>query len=257
MNGRMIDMIEGNNIISTLDNFVSTILAEPLAVITILGVSFLIYRGYETWMEKRQVEQFEETDWSEETPERLERILKHTGKDTDKKLVKGDFNDLGKVSKYDIQTMPENKNFKDVLFNVEDDEDKADWKQAQVFLVSNKDMFSQMLSDLNIADSGKDNIIYAVDSDKVHEEYGRFKIDDDVEFREEYKGLFVQKGSCAENVPDQFPVYEARKSINEGLDEIVQKILFYDRNHTKKMAELREDVDEEALEKFLNQGRNM
>lgn len=240
------------------DELFQLVAEEPIILVflvALVGGALLIYKK----IDKRANEDFTETDWSKTIPEDIKYIVNSVGFEAGKELLRGEFNKIGNVHKYDIQSMPENKEFSDLILRSEDeDEDDTEWHDVYVLLVAPSYGISNWIwkiTDLYFSGNSRTKI-YIVDSESIEEESGRFKLDENIQFKNEYGNIFVEKGTATENATDQFPIYQARKKTVEGIEEFVQKTLFFDRGYGQKIGELREDVDEEALKRLLDEGSN-
>jgi hypothetical protein len=249
--------------IQGVEDIVATIMSNPpilIGIVLLVAVAYILFKK----MDERATDDagYEGKDWEKIIPSDIKYMIQHAGLDTDKELTRGDFTSLGTVYKYDTFQMPKDMEYEDLLFNMEDDEEidlsEEDFKEVYVFMVAPSDGFGNMMwkaTDLYF-DMDLNTTLYIVDKDSVEEEHGRFKMKEEIDFKREYGNILVEKGIATENVTDQFPLYQARKNIIEGLEEFTMKTLFLDRQHSTAIAQMREDVDEEALKKFLNQGEN-
>lgn len=228
-----------------------------LFLVLLAGVGYFAYKKYDG---RASSEEYEGKDWGKIIPSDMKYMLNNAGMDVEKDLTRGDTTDLGTVVKYDTFRMPEDVEYQELLFGEidEDDLEDAESKEVYVFMVAPEGDIGQAMwkvTDIwfNLDMQTK---LFVVDADKVDEELKRFKLDEDIDFKREYGSIMMQKGVSTENVTDQFPLYQARKNVVEGLEEFSMKTLFLDRTHASAVAQMREDVDEEAIKKLLNQGKN-
>jgi hypothetical protein len=243
------------------EQIANTIAGNPTLLLMVLGGIAALYFVYKQIDQRAVSSEYDAKDWSSIVPSDIKYIIQKGGLDTDKDLTRGDFTDLGEVHKYDTFSMPKEKEYEELLFGQDGDVgelDDDDFKDVYVFLVSPTGLIGKNVWKVTDIYFNQDfsTEIFVVDKDVVEEEQGRFKLNEEIDFKREYGNIMMQKGIATENVTDQFPLYQARKNIVEGIEEFTMKTLFLDRQHSTAIAQMREDVDEEALKKFLNQGKN-
>jgi len=227
-----------------------------LAGLAVAGVAYFLYKKHD----ERALETFEGIDWEVKIPSDLKYLVNSVGFDTEKELTRGDYNQIGEVHSYDTQKMPANREYQDLVFggkNQEGDDD-IEFDDVYVFMVAPKGLVSGTLWKITDLHFNQDfqTKLYVVNKDSVEVENDRFKMDENIQFKLEYGNIMMQKSVATENVTDQFPIYKARKNIVEGLEEFTMKTLFLDRNHSTAIAQMREDIDEDTIQEFLNRGKN-
>jgi hypothetical protein len=243
------------------EQIANTIISNPTLLLAVIAGVVVLYMLFKKIDDRAVSSEYDAKDWSDLIPSDIKYIVHKGGLDTDKELTRGDFTNLGEVHKHDTFSMPKENEYKELLFDQDgelEDLDQDDFKDVYVFLVSptgfiGKEVWkiTDIYFNLNLSTQ-----IFVVDADSVEEEQGRFKLNEAIDFKREYGNIMMEKGVATENVTDQFPLYQARKNIVEGIEEFTMKTLFLDRQHSTAIAQMREDVDEEALKKFLNQGKN-
>lgn len=224
-----------------------------------IGLGYIAYQKYD----RRVQEEYDGKDWKAIIISDLKYILNNAGFETNKDLTRGDNRELGSVYRYDVQEMPEGYEYEDLIFGNIDESDMEDddleKKEVYIFMTAPEGDISRAwwkVTDIYF-DMNQNTNIYVVDSESVEEERTRFKLNEDIQFKREYDNIMMEKGVATENITDQFPLYQARKNIVEGLEEFSMKTLFLDRTHSASIAQKREDMDEqEILERLLGQGRN-
>ena len=243
-----------------LVNYLANEPVVALGLFTVIAGAYFAKKKYEEKNDKEQ--KYEGKDWSKIIPNDLKFMLNKVGFQTDKRLTRGDFNDLGKVQSYDIKQMPEGYEYQDLIHgNIDDiDEEEANMKEVYVFMVAPEGFVSNNIwkvTDLYL-DNNRSTTLFVVSSDSVEEEAGRFKLKEDIQFKEspEYKSILVEKGVETENVTDSIPLYQSRKNVVEGLEEFSMKALFLDRTHASSIANKREDMDIEEFLKRMRGGQN-
>lgn len=229
-----------------------------LGLAVLVGIVYILFKKYDD----RVDQDYDGKDWKAIIISDLKYILNSAGFQSDKDLTRGDNRELGSVFRYDKQQMPEGYEYEDLIFGEIDEEDveneDIEKKEVYIFMTAPEGDISRAwwkITDLYF-DMDKNTNLYVVDADSVTEERTRFKLDEDIQFKREYDNIMMEKGVATENVTDQFPLYQARKNIVEGLEEFSMKTLFLDRTHSASIAQKREDMDEqEILERLLGQGK--
>ena len=247
--------------IQGFSELIEVLMSNPTVIVGLVllaGVAYILYKKVD---ERAKDDEFTGKDWGEIIPSDLKYMVTKAGLEADKDLTRGDTTDLGKVFKYDTFEMPQDMEYEELLFGNFDEEEAKESEETEevyVFLVAPSGDFGRMLwktTDIYF-NMNTSTMMYVVSSERVTEEHGRFKLEEKIDFKREYGNIMVEKGVATENVTDQFPLYQARKNIVEGLEEFTMKALFLDRQHSTAIAQMREDVDEEALQRFLNKGKN-
>jgi len=242
-----------------LDQTIGVVLNNPPVLLAVAGVIAVIYfLSKNTASEKEK--NFEEKNWNNLTPKQIKKKVLESGFDSDKLITRGDFNEIGRVQMYDSESSPSDSLQKLVLPGAEDDADgsSSDVEEVYIFLVHPSGRvsgYSWMLTDYYL-NMDKSTMIYIVSEDSLSVEQERFRVDKDIDFQLKHGNMMVEKKTSAQNVVDEPPLSQARQNIVEGVEEFAIKTMFFDRQHTSSVAQMREDIDEDALEEFLNKGKN-
>lgn len=260
-------MATANGVIARYSTKLTTLAnEEPMLVASsVVALVFVIlyWKFGEFWNNKHEEKEYEPTDWEKKIPNYLKKMAKNGGFSTEKELWHGDHEAKGMVFLYDIQTMPKDIDYMEYLFGDYDksDFDDEDMEDVYIFItreIGNIDKLTKAswkVTDQAFGKYKKTNF-FIIRAENVEEERGRFKFNENVQFKMEYSNILTEKGMTTEAVTDQFPLYKARKNIVEGIEEFSMKTLFLDRKHSSQVAQMREDVDEEALKRLLGQGKN-
>jgi hypothetical protein len=240
-------------------DLISLLTENPTLSISLVLIGAAVFYFYKQYQSNSQLE-YDGKNWKEEIIGDLKWLINNAGLDTNKDLTRGDVTELGKVHKYDIQKMPEDSEYRELVFGeLDEEEEDIDLKEVYVFMVTpsgtvNKSLWT--VTDLWL-DMDSSTKFYVVSEESFEEERTRYKLREDIQFKREYDNIMMEKGIATENLTDQYPLYQARKNIVEGLEEFSMKTLFLDRTHSASIAQKREDMDEqELLDKLLRQGKS-
>jgi len=234
----------------------------PAGIVGILVFFALAYyKKGRFWESAPEEQEYEPTDWETKIPSEMKKIAMEGGKQSDKELWLGNERKVGLVYGYYTETMPTDVDYMEYLFGDFDksDYDEDDMKDVYILVSRDSGSFSKWTWKITDDAMGKtrNTKFHVVSEDNVEEERDRFKVDHtNIDFKMEYGKIFVEKGMTTEATTDQFPLYQARKNIVEGIEEFSMKTLFLDRKHSSQVAQMREDVDEEALKRLLGQGKD-
>lgn len=255
-----------DQLMTQMDQFLAMLLNNPpmlLALIIVIAAVVFISKKMDGDVDDGT--DFEGKDWEKIIPSDFKKQLADTGLDSDKDLTRGEETEFGSVYRYDTVQMPSEMEFKDFLFNLDSEGEEQpdldaedDFEEVYIFLVAPDSRMGKFMWKLTDVKLGMDmnTTIFVVTESSVEVERDRFRLNPDIDFKLEYDVIYTEKQVASENVTDQVPLYQARKNIIEGLEEFTMKTLYFDRQHTSSVAQMREDVDEEALEKLLDKGKN-